>query len=73
MTPNNKDKSTKVVINILKEDYDDLLSNANSDGLTLGQYLSKALAIQKYVDSKLKTGAIFLVEKNGYQRDIIFK
>ena len=68
-----EDPLVKVNISILKEDYDQLLEIATEDGLTLSTYLKKALATKAYINKKRNDGAIFLIEKRGWQREIMFK
>ena len=63
----------RVAINMLQEDFDELKQLASADGETLSGYLRKALATEKYLKQRTKSGGRILVEEDGIQREVVFR
>jgi hypothetical protein len=63
----------RVAISMLQEDLDELKQLANDDGETLSGYLRKALATERYLKQRTKSGGKILVEENGVQREVVFR
>lgn len=63
----------RVAINMLRDDFEELKKLAAEDGETLSGYLRKALATEKYLKTRTKSGGKILVEENGVQREIVFR
>lgn len=63
----------RVAISMLQEDFDELKELASEDGETLSGYLRKALATEKYLKQRTKSGGRILVEEDGVQREVVFR
>jgi hypothetical protein len=63
----------RVAINLLREDYDELKQLAQDDGETLAGYLRKALATERYLKSRTKSGGRIFIEEDGVQREVVFR
>lgn len=63
----------RVAINMLKDDFDELKQRAAEDGETVSGYLRKALATERYLKDRTKSGGRLLIEEDGMQREIVFR
>lgn len=63
----------RVAISMLQEDYQELKSLAEEDGETVSGYLRKALATEQFLKDRIKSGGRVLIEKDGVQREIVFR
>jgi hypothetical protein len=63
----------RVAINMLKDDFEELKQLASDDGETVSGYLKKALATERYLKDKTKSGGRVLIEEDGTQREIVFR
>ncbi len=63
----------RVAINMLRDDFDELKRLAQEDGETVSGYLRKALATERYLKSRTKSGGRILIEEDGVQREIVFR
>ncbi len=63
----------RVAINMLRNDFDELKKLAEDDGETVSGYLRKALATERYLKTRTKSGGRILVEEDGVQREIVFR
>lgn len=63
----------RVAINMLREDFEELKRLAQEDGETVSGYLRKALATERYLKDRTKSGGRILVEEDGVQREIVFR
>ena len=69
-----KDKErVRVALNMLKSDYEDLKELAAADGETVSSYLRKAIATERYLKERTKSGGKVLLEEDGRQREIVFR
>jgi hypothetical protein len=62
----------RVAISMLKDDYEELKKLADADNETVSGYLRKALATERYIKERSKSGKI-LVEEDGVQREVVFR
>lgn len=73
-TPQNEEKErVRVALNLLKSEFDELKQLAQDDGETVSGYLRKALATERYLKERAKSGGRVLIEENGQQREIVFR
>jgi hypothetical protein len=72
MTTDERDR-VRVALNMLKSDFDDLKQLAAEDGETVSGYLRKALATERYLKERTKSGGRLLIEEEGMQREIVFR
>jgi hypothetical protein len=63
----------RVAINMLRQDFEELKRLAQEDGETVSGYLRKALATERYLKDRTKSGGRILVEEDGVQREIVFR
>lgn len=63
----------RVALNMLREDFEALKKVAQEDNETVSGYLRKALATERYLKDKTKSGGRILVEEDGVQREIVFR
>lgn len=63
----------RVALNMLKSDYEDLKELAAADGETVSSYLRKAIATERYLKERTKSGGKVLLEEDGRQREIVFR
>jgi len=63
----------RVAINLLKDDFEELKRLAGEDGETVSGYLRKALATERYLTTRTKSGGRILIEEDGVQREIVFR
>ena len=63
----------RVAINMFRDDFEDLKKLAEEDGETVSGYLRKALATERFLKSRTKSGGRILVEEDGVQREIVFR
>lgn len=63
----------RVALNMLREDFEELKRLAQEDGETVSGYLRKALATERYLKTRTKSGGRILVEEDGVQREIVFR
>jgi hypothetical protein len=63
----------RVAISLLRDDYDELRRLAQDDGETVASYLRKALATERYLKSRTKSGGRIFVEEDGVQREVVFR
>lgn len=63
----------RVAIQLLRDDFEELKQLASEDGETLSGYLRKAIATERYLKSKTKSGGRVLIEEDGVQREIVFR
>lgn len=63
----------RVAINMLRDDFEELKKLAEEDGETVSGYLRKALATERYLKTRTKSGGRILVEEDGVQREIVFR
>ena len=63
----------RVAVNMLREDFEDLKQMAAEEGETVSGYLRKALATERYLKSRTKSGGKILVEDDGIQQEIVFR
>jgi len=63
----------RVAINMLRNDFEELKKVAEEDGETVSGYLRKALATERYLKMRAKSGGRILVEEDGVQREIVFR
>jgi hypothetical protein len=73
-TGNSEEKArVRVAINMLRDDFEELKKLAEDDGETVSGYLRKALATERYLKTRTKSGGRILVEEDGIQREIVFR
>ena len=72
MGTDDKDK-VRVAINMQRQDFEELKALASEDGESLSGYLRKALATERYLKQRTKSGGRILVEEDGVQREIVFR
>ena len=63
----------RVAINMLRDDFEELKKLAEEDGETVSGYLRKALATERYLKSRTRSGGRILVEEDGVQREVVFR
>ncbi len=63
----------RVAINMVRQDFDELKRLAQEDGETVSGYLRKALATERYLKDRTRSGGRILVEEDGIQREIVFR
>jgi hypothetical protein len=63
----------RVALNMLKSDFEELKQLAAEDGETVSGYLRKALATEKYLKERTKSGGRVLIEEDGTQREVVFR
>jgi hypothetical protein len=63
----------RVALNMLRDDYDELKRLAQEDGETVSGYLRRALATERYLKDRTKSGGKILIEEDGVQREIVFR
>ncbi|MGO9332623.1 MAG: hypothetical protein ACLQCU_00955 [Acidimicrobiales bacterium] len=63
----------RVAISMLRDDFDELKKLADEDGDTVSGYLRKALATERFLKARTKSGGRILVEEDGVQREIVFR
>ena len=73
MSDDRERERVRVALNMLKEDYDELKALAEADGETVSGYLRKALATERYIKERTKSGGRVLVEEGGVQREVVFR
>jgi hypothetical protein len=73
MSDERERERVRVALNMLKEDYDELKALAEADGETVSGYLRKALATERYIKERTKSGGRVLVEEDGVQREVVFR
>lgn len=66
-------EKVRVAISMAKGEYEDLKRLAEEDSETVSGYLRKALATERYIKDRSKTGGKILVEEGGVQREIVFR
>jgi hypothetical protein len=69
----NDNERVRVAISMLKDDYEELKQLAEADNETVSGYLRKALATERYIKERSKSGSKILVEEDGVQREIVFR
>lgn len=63
----------RVAMHMLREDYEELKRAAQEDGETVSGYLRKALATERYLKEKTRSGGKVLIEEDGVQREVVFR
>lgn len=63
----------RVAMHMLREDYEELKRAAQEDGETVSAYLRKALATERYLKEKTRSGGKVLIEQDGVQREVVFR
>ena len=58
---------------MLRDDFEELKRLADENGETVSGYLRKALATERFIQSRLESGGRILVEEDGVQREIVFR
>lgn len=71
--PSDEKERVRVAINMLRDDFEDLKQLAQEDGETVSGYLRKALATERYLKTRTKSGGRILIEEDGVQREIVFR
>lgn len=71
--PGDEKTRVRVAINMLRDDFEELKKLAEEDGETVSGYLRKALATERYLKTRTKSGGRILVEEDGVQREIVFR
>jgi hypothetical protein len=70
---NDERERVRVALNLLKTEFDELKQLAQDDGETVTGYLRKALATERYLKERTKSGGRVLIEEDGQQREIVFR
>lgn len=63
----------RVSINMLRDDFEDLKRLAQDEGDTVSGYLRKAIATERYLKTRTKSGGRILIEEDGVQREVVFR
>lgn len=63
----------RVAINMLRDDFEDLKRLARDEGETVSGYLRKAIATERYLKTRTKSGGRILIEEDGVQREVVFR
>lgn len=63
----------RVAVNMLRDDFDELKRLAQEEGETVSGYLRRALATERYLKDRTKSGGKILIEEDGVQREIVFR
>ena len=63
----------RVAINMLRDDFEDLKRLAQDEGETVSGYLRKAIATERYLKTRTKSGGRILIEEDGVQREVVFR
>lgn len=63
----------RVAINMLRDDFEELKRLAQDEGETVSGYLRKAIATERYLKNRTKSGGRILIEEDGVQREVVFR
>lgn len=63
----------RVAVNMLRDDYEELRRLAQAEGETVSGYLRKAIATERYLKTRTKSGGRILIEEDGVQREVVFR
>lgn len=68
-----ENERVRVAINMLRDDFEELKRLAQEEGDTVSGYLRKALATERYLKTRTKSGGRILIEEDGVQREVVFR
>ena len=63
----------RVALSMLRDDFEELKKLADDNGETVSGYLRKALATERFIQSRTESGGRILIEENGVQREVVFR
>lgn len=63
----------RVAVTMLRDDFQELKELAEEDGETISGYLRKALATERFLKNRTKSGGRVIIEEDGVQREIVFR
>lgn len=72
-TTQDEKERVRVAITMLRDDFQDLKALADEEGETVSGYLRKALATERFLKDRTKSGGRVLIEEDGVQREIVFR
>lgn len=58
---------------MLRDDFEELKRLAHDEGDTVSGYLRKAIATERYLKTRTKSGGRILIEEDGVQREVVFR